>query len=887
MFSSVPANVQAIALTWQDWDYFYDGGWYADPYWGYPFTVETDIPISDLTNGVYLVPDSMTTNGIPVPGQAAIGKVAVVQPIAANGQRGYEVLAGFLPFDAPCFVDGRQHLKQNLLFELRAATESQPCESVTDNGAFVPADTNYVESSIFHWSVMFHAYNTMYAPYIKMDDLWPFTVNYELHQRLYNPNYSGPSSFVWQTNLATVPASAVLGISDPYWISQGLGNPPDVGADTNGGALSLASGIQNLFGLTFSTALVNKGYYYYDPGSGHTVWHPIITVAPGNLVAMSDVSCFYSQTADPTLNLADYYFAVVNTPGTFLVGLITPYQDNPIPTYTGFANSNHTGMLITSVGTPTVVGGWAKFSIQNGSSSKFAYLGQYYLTNAFVVTNGVVTANTTGIVSPYGDFFPTQPGTVAMITMPDTDYQQGTGIVHVVSLNVDANHDGTMDFTYNSPDYVSPNKPFRFWAADDDRSGDFGGDGIPGQVYPKADGVSYAYLNNFQPVYTVLGRRHLEDFFPVYLNIGSLFQSNALSAGISATDTNYQFVLSQADGALRFAYTDLTPTNYMNFLQDTNESGNLASAPLTTITPNGVALTNTFIGGIATNNQGIILVEAWTNTTQPLMLTIYHGTNQIAQTQLYLSISGIEQMFRQKNLIRALHITSTVGWPDRLTDADVPNEPDTIDKNFVFLHGYNVNPNQARGVFADTFKRMYWSGSHAKFYSVTWDGYDSQDLTFGLLATDYHTNVCNAIATAPALGDFLNSLTNGTKVVAAHSLGNMVVLSALSDWNTPVDKYFMLDAAVAIEAIQGNATQSTNMIHPEWNPYTNRVWASEWHNLFPTNDYRNALTWRDRFQNLPLANMYNFYSSGEEVLREHHCHRPLISAILFCGSLAG
>ncbi|MFZ1072662.1 MAG: hypothetical protein WAO21_04425, partial [Verrucomicrobiia bacterium] len=44
-------------------------------------------------------------------------------------------------------------------------------------------------------------------------------------------------------------------------------------------------------------------------------------------------------------------------------------------------------------------GGWAKFSIQNGSSSKFAYLGQYYVTNAFVMTNGIVTTNTTGVVS--------------------------------------------------------------------------------------------------------------------------------------------------------------------------------------------------------------------------------------------------------------------------------------------------------------------------------------------------------------------------------------------------------------------------------------------------------------------------------------------------------
>ena len=55
------------------------------------------------------------------------------------------------------------------------------------------------------------------------------------------------------------------------------------------------------------------------------------------------------------------------------------------------------------------------------------------------MTNGIVTTNTTGVVSPYGDFFPTQPGMVAMVTMPDIDTDaQGTGVVRVVSLNADA-----------------------------------------------------------------------------------------------------------------------------------------------------------------------------------------------------------------------------------------------------------------------------------------------------------------------------------------------------------------------------------------------------------------------------------------------------------------
>lgn len=373
-------------------------------------------------------------------------------------------------------------------------------------------------------------------------------------------------------------------------------------------------------------------------------------------------------------------------------------------------------------------------------------------------------------------------------------------------------------------------------------------------------------------LYSVHGRRDLVDFFPVYVNIGSLFQSNALSAGINPNDTNYQFVLSQADGVLRFVYTDLTPTNYMNFLLDTNESGKLANAVAMQITPSGIPLLNSFaaanynfnfLNSIATNNGGIILVEAATNTTQPLVLTIYHGANQIAQTSLYLSISGVEQMFRNKTIMLN-PADGTV--PDRLTDVSVPNEPDTIAKNFVFMHGYNVNPNEARGVAADMYKRMYWSGSHAKFWAVTWEGSDSK--LGSVLTPNYHTNVVNAFNTAPLLANFIASLTNsGPVVAAAHSLGNMLTLSAISDCHAPISQYFMLDAAVPIEAIDPASTNVSFMTFSTWAGYSNRLFASYWYQLFPTNDARSTLFWNNRLGNLGSADVYNFYSSGEEVLR--------------------
>jgi hypothetical protein len=376
---------------------------------------------------------------------------------------------------------------------------------------------------------------------------------------------------------------------------------------------------------------------------------------------------------------------------------------------------------------------------------------------------------------------------------------------------------------------------------------------------------------------SITGRRDLVDFFPVYLAVGSVLKAA----------TNITIILKQADAALFFIETRLTPSNYMNYLRDTNFFSSLPyHSPATLrIGPGGYGLSQDFYNDIMTNNGGIILVEACKPTKAPLVMELWQGTNLLASTSLCLSIDTVETMFRHKNLVSEVFPKlNSLGAPaDRLTDASVPNEPDTNEKNFVFLHGYNVNPGQARGVFSDTFKRMYWSGSHAKFYGVSWNGYETQNGVSILpnVTCNFHTNVVNALLTAPKLADLLGTLTNGQTVVAAHSLGNMAVLSSISDWNAPISSHFMIDAAVPIEAIQTNAIPFSGLYYSDWLCYADRLNSHEWHNLFPTNDGRNALTWIGRVSNLRNTDVYNFYSSGEEVLRATTSDPPseLLSAI--------
>ena len=423
----------------------------------------------------------------------------------------------------------------------------------------------------------------------------------------------------------------------------------------------------------------------------------------------------------------------------------------------------------------------------------------------------------------------------------------------VIGLYADVNHDGLIDTSFSGPDFATPARPFRFWVNDNNDSGDTAGNDIPG--YPA---VLDQAPNGLSGV--VNGTRDLVDFFPVYVDIGSV----VAEMQNSSVYESLQFRLSQPDGALNFLETSLfadAPLAYLGSL-----ASGYSNSVVTRITAAGVILSSNFVHR-STNGGGIILVEARTDTSAPLVLDVLLGTNVVAQAQLPLSITGVEQMFRHKNLTSAV-LGQSDGPGDRLTESNVPNALDDNGTNLIFVHGYNVNPNQARGWQSAMFKRLYWSGSHARFYGVTWDGYDTQKYQF--VTINFETNIIHAFQTAPALSAFLNSLP-GTNVVMAHSLGNMVVLSALNDYtNTTVNTFFMVDAAVALEAIDGTNAINTNMVPPDWLAYPNRVWASEWFNLFATSDARSQLTWSNRLANFRGAQVYNFYSSGEEVLRNYY-----------------
>jgi hypothetical protein len=200
--------------------------------------------------------------------------------------------------------------------------------------------------------------------------------------------------------------------------------------------------------------------------------------------------------------------------------------------------------------------------------------------------------------------------------------------------------------------------------------------------------------------------------------------------------------------------------------------------------------------------------------------------------------------------------------------------PDTSSTRHVFfIHGFNVSEEQAREWSSEMFKRLHQSGMNAQFHTLSWNGDIGNPPAF-----HYHQNVLSAFEAAPRVAELINAI-QGVKIVIAHSLGNMVISSAIQDHNMIVEKYFALNSAVPIEAYDNMPftfdAVNTALIHSDWYDYNSQTWASRWSALFALTEWQSNLTWHGRFKDVAQKTvMYNYYSEGDEVLEIYTVGTP-------------
>lgn len=447
-------------------------------------------------------------------------------------------------------------------------------------------------------------------------------------------------------------------------------------------------------------------------------------------------------------------------------------------------------------------------------------------------------------------------------------------------LVFDYDRDGRIDDT-DAAKARDGKTTFRFWINDDSDTGDV----CPVRQYA-SDRPGGGLLGDYSTVMgkgKVNGRRDLVDFTPVWIDLSDVFPKD-----IPGKFKKIEWKLKSP--CVNAVWTSLERGNAGSFQREELDGGGFgpslaqpAHKARTLELSEGIELADTPFGRRlkSDDKDAVFLIEGRKAGTElAIEGTLREGgsSRMVARELAGMKISSVSDMYRRMNLRyirRNYGAFSEEDYEEHVEDP--PNWPDAEHQDkghIVFVHGFNVNPDEADATAAETFKRLWQSGFEGTFSAVKWFGDEGQIDTHtewkGTMTLAYYANVIHAFETAPYLATRLNGLLPGTpKTVIAHSLGNVLVSSAIKDHGLECARYFMLNAAVAMEAYDRGAREG-NMVDDAWRPIPERFRASGWHALFDgpefDGDLRRDLSWRGRFENFGNTAVVNFYSTTEDVV---------------------
>lgn len=311
-------------------------------------------------------------------------------------------------------------------------------------------------------------------------------------------------------------------------------------------------------------------------------------------------------------------------------------------------------------------------------------------------------------------------------------------------------------------------KQLRHWYNDDDDKGNT--NESQGDI-PAASSTPDCANNH------VDGKCDVLDFTPVWIDMGAALNKIAEQLGKSCTLT-----LAQEDGTVNLVWTSLTKDTVANFLKTSVGScgssltANLAAADTVQLKKEEQELPENFVDLMKRDrNKGIILIEGRSpdddssiSSVSPIILRIYEkpyssDSTPLCELRLPLSLSSVERMYNVSN------IRGACGDSTQIPGSFGGNLPESNGTTVFFLHGFNVPANDSRAWFAEMFKRLWQSGSNARFCGVGW--YGDYNLVSGKFnAMHYHRDAYNALQSASAFANLVGG-TSGNKIVIAHSLG--------------------------------------------------------------------------------------------------------------------
>jgi hypothetical protein len=797
------------------------------------YETSIDIPASQFTNGIAILSDSQV---IPY---VSPGYDILCPQLQGSASTSQWFASSVSEFANVPFIDGTIQMKQNIRFLLRVAGNAPfeyvvnaydswmypenyvyssyydiyspyyPFESYGFSEAidhFAPFEDNYFFRNFAFDATSVNAsgtYDTGFNPF--SNEYWPYSTYAGSQQQFVFPTYN----YVTLSNQASIPA--ILSSDTTQWVGYFYGGDnfyiSAFGGYYFNGLLAMSNYV-NVYGLPYNSLDVVLG-------NGTQ----LAAVSPTNSVAGYDFGAvsgnFFAGTAQPVLQTVDYYFA---QPGT-----------DPLPGYQdgSFDVTNTTPLIIGSVGTPMTVAGYAKQAVLNGNPNVFAYLGQYF-TNAFVMSNGVVTTNPAGILSEYGEFFPTVPGQIALMTKPDPDQTniQGTCVVDIIRLSLDVNHDGIMDETYTGPDNTGNGVNYVFWVNDDNDGTGIGQD-INISATPDRADYTYGQIRSW---------RNLEDFALLWVSgLPKLPKTNGYTITLTMS-------ASSGSPAINL-YASYDTNGGTSYLSDTNAAAAQFtqvylgtqlefdySQQLATINANQSYTLPVYSDG--TPEYTHFLFEGAGIGTGQLTLTVSQATSQgsnvLAQSSEYIDLHDIKDLYERTIITNNMN-GAISNWTSGIYTTQYPLLSTDNDTNLIVLiHGINVGDWDWVNDSETVFKRLYWAGFRGSFVTVRWPCNYLTPLPSPLSPSAFNSSELQAYKASTALIGYLSQLRTrypGYQLsLLVHSQGNAVVSEAIKN-GASFDNYILTQGALPDSAYDLNAPTNSIMtafeyLHstPEWQP---------------------------------------------------------------------
>jgi len=400
--------------------------------------------------------------------------------------------------------------------------------------------------------------------------------------------------------------------------------------------------------------------------------------------------------------------------------------------------------------------------------------------------------------------------------------KDGSYFLLPVDLGVDADRDG--EITFDGKDKTTAEKPFRFWINNDHDTSPSTeeAEGTPAQANSNDDGIN--------------GSRDLEDFQLIRLdlaNVADKIQSGQIQIGLKWKNTGGSLpsvkiyrVHDKIKSAKDYIW-DLDKANHQASPEDDTSDELLSShlgpyerslgtvAGSSTVWLPSNALTNESSTSSPKELHPYLLFEGVVKGQGQLCLVIKVGSVKAEVPGIWLNLLDVEQMFQSaQGTFEGVHAPDEhypnppdfltwdplrpgtsfqlKDWPGR---GSFQQDSDETDEAIIMVHGWNMTDSDRRTFSESFYKRLWWKGYKGRFASFAWPTYNSYNDFLGLIPTHYNMSEYVGWKYGPALKAYVNSIPKSVKNVAAHSMGNIVMASALKA-GLQVNNYVAMEAAI-------------------------------------------------------------------------------------------